>query len=549
MTSAIVQVFDSKQSLLKGRMLLDTCATANFISEEFLKKLNVPKKKFHISVSALNDMITSAKYYVNITFKSLYNEYTKSLNFFVIPSITDTVPSSHIPINDLNIPKNLLMADPYFYKPSKVDMLIGAGPTLSLFSLGQINLSCRDFDLILQKTKLGWIIGGGVNPFKNSNNHASSCLTSDLQFDIAKFWSIEELPKKSNFSLEELDCEEHFKKHVKRDKYGRYIVALPFKTNSKGLGESRSRALKRLQSLQKRFKFQKELRKQYVDVINEYLRLGHMSLIKHPCDKSGFYLSHHAVIKNSSDTTKVRVVFDGSAESSNGTSLNECLMVGPTIQDDLFSLLIRFRTYKYVLLADIEKMYRQFLVREEDRDFQKILWYDEGTLYEYRLNTLTFGLGPSSFLAIRCLWQLVEDEGHKFPLASKILKNDMYVDNMITGSNSKAEAREIYFQITNLLKCACLNMRQWASNDITILNGVSVEQLDNKFNLSKDCTLKTLGVFWKANEDVFIFDVKTPLIQKQTTKRVIFSEIAKIFDPLGLIGPVILHAKLIIQDL
>ena len=107
---------------------------------------------------------------------------------------------------------------------------------------------------------------------------------------------------------------------------------------------------------------------------------------------SGFYLSHHAVFKESSNTTKLRVVFDASAKPSKRKkgSLNDHLLVGPTIQDDLFTHLLRFRTHPYVILADIEKMYRQFLVREEDRIFQKLLLFNGDTIQEHALNTVTY---------------------------------------------------------------------------------------------------------------------------------------------------------------
>ena len=88
-----------------------------------------------------------------------------------------------------------------------------------------------------------------------------------------------------------------------------------------------------------------------------------MSLVEISNSQSeGFYLPHYAVFKESSNTTKLRVVFDASTKSTNGYSLNDNLLVGAIIQDDLFNLLLRFRTHTHVIIADIEKMYRQFLI-------------------------------------------------------------------------------------------------------------------------------------------------------------------------------------------
>lgn len=74
------------------------------------------------------------------------------------------------------------------------------------------------------------------------------------------------------------------------------------------------------------------------------------------------YLPHHGVMKGEGQDAKLRVVFDASCKSSTGISLNDALMVGPTIQQDLVSILMRFRTFAYAFTADVEKMYRQILI-------------------------------------------------------------------------------------------------------------------------------------------------------------------------------------------
>ena len=350
----------------------------------------------------------------------------------MVPDISRLAPSEPIPREIIEIPSNLPLADPNFHKPASVDLLIGAGPTLSMFCVGQIDLSKHGEDLCLQKTRLGWVIGGSPG---NSQTHMSEmkCHLSDLHDSINRFWEIEEIRTHHKFSEEELKCEKHLQHHVARDESGRYIVALPFKNDKPVLGESRPRAQKRLQSLLNKFSKEPNLKKRYSEVINEHRQLGHMTEIRDVSYECGFYLPHHAVIKESSISTKLRVVFDGSAKTSTGSSLNDNLLVGPTIQDDIVSLILKFRLHNYVITADIEKMYRQILVRSEDRKYQRVLWGEAENIKTYKLNTVTFGLASTPFLAIRCLHQLAEDEGHKFHTAANILKNDLYVDNLLTG--------------------------------------------------------------------------------------------------------------------
>ncbi|XP_071652702.1 uncharacterized protein [Temnothorax longispinosus] len=112
-----------------------------------------------------------------------------------------------------------------------------------------------------------------------------------------------------------------------------------------------------------------------------------------------YYLPHHCVIKADSTTTGVRVVFDASAPTDNGISLNDLQMVGPTLQEDLFSILIRFRIFLYILSADIEKMYRQVLINPKQRALLRILWRlcSKDPIQIFELDTVTYGKIAAAF--------------------------------------------------------------------------------------------------------------------------------------------------------
>lgn len=271
-----------------------------------------------------------------------------------------------------------------------------------------------------------------------------------MKSQLARFWTIEEITNHTAKSEDERYCEAHFTNNVARNYKGRYVVRLPFRTTDAQLGESRSIAIKRLLALERRLEQDTTLNLEYTRVINKYKTLGHMSLVNHlPHD--GFYMPHHAVIKQSSNTTKVRIVFDASAKSTNGVFINDLLMVGPTIQEKLLSHLIRFRTFRYVITANIEKMYRQVLIHEDDRRFQLILWREHDEIKTYQLNTLTFGVSSSPFLAIRTIQQLADDDGHLYPKAAEAIKHHLYVDDFLTGADSIREARDIRDDVIALL--------------------------------------------------------------------------------------------------
>ncbi|XP_076661131.1 uncharacterized protein LOC143365016 [Halictus rubicundus] len=546
MTTAIVHAFDCNNRPLECRTLLDTCSNANFITEAFAKKLNIISQERSVNIEVLNELKTVTNKTLRIKVKSRINGFNRTLNFFIIPHISSQLPDRQINKSQLHIPSNIQLADPHFHRPSHVDMLIGTGTTLACLSIGQIEIgSKQQSDLILQKTQFGWIIGGSAPVSSIRETHKT--LLTNVEFDMKKFWEVEEGPHNSYFSPSENECESHFKRTVRRLKSGRYIVALPFNEKKQLIGESRTHALNRFLSLERKLTRDSQLRTEYNRIMDEYIDLGHMTQVKNDQDTHGYYLPHHAVIKPTSSTTKCRVVFDGSAKSTTGISLNDSLHTGPTIQDDIFTLLNRFRMHTYVISGDIEKMYRQFLVRPEDRQFQRIIWRNnKNEITTFELNTITFGLTSAPYLAIRCLQQLASEEFIHFPRACEVISKDIYVDDLLTGTDNYDETLRLRNDIILVLKRGGLNIRQWVSNDPNLLSGLSEEDIHPKF--FGDTTVKTLGIAWDPKDDSINYQVHvTP--RHTYTKRTILSTIAKIFDPLGLLGPVTVVAKILMQRL
>lgn len=170
-------------------------------------------------------------------------------------------------------------------------------------------------------------------------------------------------------------------------------------------------------------------------------------------------------------------MFDASAKTNNGTSLNDLLMTGPTIQPGLIAHLIRFRTYNYVVTADIEKMYRLVILHEEDRRYQRILWRRDGVVATFQLNTLTFGVSSSPFLAIRTIQKLADDELSTYPIAAKVIKSHLYVDDLLTGAETIDETRAVRDELIALLARGGFTIRQWASNEERIVSDLAPHAL------------------------------------------------------------------------
>lgn len=277
---------------------------------------------------------------------------------------------------------------------------------------------------IAQNSVFGWVISGPVNSPVDDNsslsaNHVISRAlprisshhifsAPSLEQELRRFWEIEEIPRQTSLSLDEQQCEEHFRATHIRDSDGRYIVRLPFKKGPPiDIGHSKLKAERFLNKLLIRYYDKPQLKQEYHDFLAEYESLGHMraALPQQPHNEQSVYIPHHGVVHATSASSHLRVVFNASSRTSNGTSLNDHLFSGPKLQTDITSVILRWRQFQYVYSADIAKMYRQIRVDERDIHYQHILWQPSSSdVYkEFQLLTVTYGMTCAPFLALRIL--------------------------------------------------------------------------------------------------------------------------------------------------
>uniref|UniRef100_A0A182VT94 Peptidase aspartic putative domain-containing protein n=1 Tax=Anopheles minimus TaxID=112268 RepID=A0A182VT94_9DIPT len=377
------------------------------------------------------------------------------MDFAVLEHITSAIlPMQPLALKEL--PVNLVAADPDMENGGEVDVLLGSEFFFEFLDLDggrQQIIKDNDGSPLFLNTVFGWIVTGTKKQI--TGDAVTFCSQASLEKQIERFWSCEEIHTASKLTQEERDCEQHFQQFHYREKGGRYVVQLPFKMGGlQMIGDSKQSALSRFSQLERRFKRDESLRNEYAKVIREYISLGFLAKVQDRNVDCSFYLPHHPVIKMFSTSTKVRPVFDGSAKSTSGISLNDCLMVGPVVQDALFDLILRFRVNSVALVADIEKMYLQVKVHQEHTPYQRILWRfsEEEPIEVYELQRVTFGLGPSSFLATRVLQQLAEDEGELLPLGKRALLEDFYVDDFLGGASDENQASLLVQELRLLLQ-------------------------------------------------------------------------------------------------
>ena len=328
---------------------------------------------------------------------------------------------------------------------------------------------------------------------------------------------------------------------------GKYMVSLPRKEEAPELGDSRSQALQRFKS-NERSLLHKGTWDKFQAVIQEYLDLGHAQ----PVSKEEltapvqdcYYLPMHGVYKESSSTTKLRVVFDASAQTSNLTSLNDILAVGPTLHPTLDQILIRFRTYRIALTGDISKMYREVLLSPPDRQLHRFLWRPQPDLpvTDYCMNRVTFGVASSPYLAVQTLQQAAADFGSDYPSASWHVHNSFYVDDLLGGADTIEQALDdLYRSLRSMLGKGGFELRKWRSSSAKVLEEIPTELLEpmptqDLVGRHSASYPKALGVVWDSHSDTMATHIELP-DAFVSSKRGIISDVARTFDVLGWLSP------------
>jgi hypothetical protein len=351
LATAIVEVKNKFNHYIPCRVLLDSASQLNFISEHCVQRLRLSKKQQATSIQGVNHVNTTTNHSVSIHLRSRHSQWHTTISCAVLPHVTSDTPPHHFDVSNWQIPTDINLADEQFHKPGPIDLLIGAE---LFFDLLLPDKKFRQGHPVLQETVLGWIISGRTPVVTPSSNTSRTFLVQEtnIEANLNRFWDVEAV--EHPMTPEQHAWEHHFVITTNQSD-GRFIVRLPVKGNPNQLRTSRRSAESRLLAIERRLDENPELKHQYHHFMQEYEELGHMKPVASADTRTCYNLPHHSVFRETSSTTKTRVVFDGSAKTSNGLSLNDILLVGPTVQPDLYSIVLLFRTYQVCFTADIDK--------------------------------------------------------------------------------------------------------------------------------------------------------------------------------------------------
>ncbi|XP_055623056.1 uncharacterized protein LOC129766513 [Toxorhynchites rutilus septentrionalis] len=551
LSTAVIRVRDVNNCYHFARALLDSGSQSNFISETLCQKLNLKRTRINLPVSGIGQATVSVHFKVNVMLASRFGGFEEQLPCLVLPKLTVNLPSRSVDISRWNVPRNLPLADPRFNICHGIDLIIGAELFYTLLESQQITLT--DQCPILQKTVFGYVISGKAAIQKDETVVCHVTTDQDLNSQLERMWEVEDFDEGKTLTQEEQYVEDHFQRTVTRDETGRYTVRLPLRESLIPLlGDSYRSAVNRFSMMEKHFAVDNTLREEYTEFMEEYKQMGHMEECSRVAGPQ-FCLPHHAIRRPDSTTTKTRVVFDASSKSHGQLSLNEILFTGPTVQPTLLATVVNFRIPRYVFSADAEKMFRQVWTHPDDRKFLKVAWRSSSTLplKLYQLKTVTYGLACSPYQAARVLNKLAEDEGDRYPLAAFVVTKRFYVDDVLAGGDNIEEVAETCRQLQDLLAQGGFTLRKWCANDPSVLQHIPQEfwGTSPQLEIGRSAITKALGLLWNPRTDRFGFQV--PSLQKLDviTKRTVVSEMSRLFDPLGLLGPVVISARMFVQGL
>ncbi|GFW69836.1 uncharacterized protein TNCV_2549511 [Trichonephila clavipes] len=303
-----------------------------------------------------------------------------------------------------------------------IDCLLGAEIFYELLHSGQIR--SENSNLIFQNTVFGFVASGS-NSFADTEARVHCGLNQTLKM----FWKLENIEVERTKN-EAIFCEDHFLKTHSRDDEGQYVVKIPLKNEPNCLGELRDIALKRLNAMWTLLIRDPQYLKLYRDFIHEYEQLGHMKEVVAENDNSeiAYYMTHHGTLTSEKSTMKLSVVFNATNPTSNGLSLNSIQYNGGLVQNDLFTIMIKFREHPYAFTADVKMMYRMILIHESKQPLLRVLWKEspEDPAKTFEMKTVTYGKVSAPFSETRTLLQLSRDEEKSFPLTAPVLRELLY---------------------------------------------------------------------------------------------------------------------------
>ena len=547
--TAVANVY-ANDTGIEATILLDEGSQRSFLTEGLATNLKVQTDHTEdICLASFGSPTTLVK---RLDVGTIYLETITGerlpLSVLIVPTIAAPIHNTtDYTINRLPYLKGLQLAHPITVgEQFEVTLLIGADHYWQIVE----DHIVRGPGPTAVKSKLGYLLSG---PLVSSTKQQAATVfhvSEQPVLDAELFWTMESAAiSPSLIDPDKKFMTEYQKKCITQETDGSYTARFPWKPNHPPLPSNLTLCEGRTRALAHRLAASPNLLTTYSNILNDQERRGFIEKINSTVVNSYcHYIPHHAV-KKESPTTPIRIVYDCSCHQSKTLpSLNDCLQIGAPFLQDLCSIIVRFRLYRFAISTDIEKAFLHVNLHKDDRDFTRFLWLsnpkDPGSeLVVYRFKVVLFGATCSPFILNSVINYHLSQ--YTSPIAQDML-NSLYVDNIISGCDTEENIMEYYATARAIMQDAKFNLRSWASNSQLLAAKASKE------NTAADSTnVNILGMRWNTVTDTLSLTTRTS-IPKHTflvTKREVLRESSGIFDPLGLISPVTVKSKIFIQHL
>ena len=542
---------------LSTRCFFDQGAQRSFISKTIVERLRLPTtNSIKLELTSFGGH-TEEKNYPIVQVSVLLGSRAKRISAVVIDKLPNNINTPGLTKTAKHLARRHELADKHLQSDivTGIDLVIGADH-YGRFITGLSQKSGID---VLQSS--GGLVIYGPIPLATGSpinvNHVSvynlSVHSSPLEIEsnqdlTPRMWDLTNM----GISPDEQSVSDDvaYKLFLKTVKYedNKYWVRLPWRTNAPSLPNNYQRARSQCLSLLNKLRRKPETLAHYGKILNQQLELGFIESCgsPNPSHEAHHYLPHFPVEKDS-DTTPIRLVYDASSKSHDGVSLNDCLMRGPNLTKVLCDSVLRMRRENYAYSADISKAFLRLGLQEVDRDFTRFLWPVDPTdpnspLQVYRFKSVLFGATSSPFLLQVTLdLHLRTSTGQYW---EEILRN-FYVDNLLGSVDDEEKLINIYGEANRELKEADMPLNSWATNSPALTEIIKV---DTGLPVPFKNTQNMLGMNWSIDTDSISLKSVEPVCIKFLTKRVLLSRVSSLFDPLGLLSPLQIQGKLLVQQ-
>jgi hypothetical protein len=414
------------------------------------------------------------------------------------------------------------------------------------------------------RTPLGWTLVGNVGKLNLQTAteehisyrmlHESELIIEQEPYQHSKQGKMLEENSLDIMSQDDLKFLDIMQRGIDQDENQFITMPLPLKNNP-NLPNNYSMALKRFQLLERKFKASASYAHQYQAFMNEMVEHGHAEKCTDEMKTdTEWYLPHFGVY-HPHKPDRLRVVFDASAKFKN-KSLNEFLLQGPDMMNDLTGVLMRFRENRIAITCDIERMFHQFRVNKENRNLIKFIWYEDQDMTkttDFRMCVHLFGATSSPAAATYGLRHLAKLHQETHPDGAKFIQQSFYVDDGLISVETPEEADKVIREARLICSAGNIRLHKFICSDREVLKSIpSSERSASAQNI--DLTMdklpqeRTLGLTWNVDSDAFTYRLNLKY-NKPSTKRQVLATIAQIYDPLGFVAPFVLKGKHILRNL